>query len=266
MRVGDLRDVPIERLLDAFNDAFSGYVVPMKMTAESLGHSLRRGAYEPRLSVGAFEAVEGAELLVGFVCNGLDGRTAYNAGTGVRPAYRHRRLGHELMEHAIETLRGAADRYVLEVIDSNAPAERLYRGLGFAVTRGLQCWNYEPPRGVELPRVADTSALEAHADVAPAWQNTLAAVRRAGGEVVTLGDERGCVVVTASGNVPWLVVHREHRRRGLGRLLLDAAATTAKKPLRILNVDERDAGVAAFLDAAGAKRQVRQLEMDRSLR
>ena len=32
-----------------------------------------------------------------------------------------------------------------------------------------------------------------------------------------------------------------------------------------MNVDERDAGIAAFLEHAGAKRFVRQLEMTRPL-
>ena len=47
--------------------------------------------------------------------------------------------------------------------------------------------------------------------------------------------------------------------------LLHAAASLAGKPLRIMNVDERDHGIAPFLENAGATRFVRQLEMTRSL-
>ena len=61
-------------------------------------------------------------------------------------------------------------------------------------------------------------------------------------------------------------MRRDARRRGVGTQLLQAAASIAGKPLRILNVDERDAGIAAFLEHNGAKRTVRQFEMTRSLR
>lgn len=60
-------------------------------------------------------------------------------------------------------------------------------------------------------------------------------------------------------------MRREARRRGVGTRLLRAAAESAGKPLRIMNVDERDAGIAAFLEQAGAVRFVRQLEMVRAL-
>jgi hypothetical protein len=54
------------------------------------------------------------------------------------------------------------------------------------------------------------------------------------------------------------------RRRGHGARLLAAAAARAARPVRLM-VDDRDAGIAAFLDAAGATRLVRQLEMVREL-
>ena len=57
----------------------------------------------------------------------------------------------------------------------------------------------------------------------------------------------------------------EVRRRGVGTRLLQSAAAIAGKPLRILNVDTRDEGIAAFLAALGAQRFVRQIEMERFL-
>jgi hypothetical protein len=48
--------------------------------------------------------------------------------------------------------------------------------------------------------------------------------------------------------------------------MLEQAAGIAGKPLRIMNVDERDEGIAAFLEQAGATRFVRQLEMMITLR
>ncbi len=39
------------------------------------------------------------------------------------------------------------------------------------------------------------------------------------------------------------------------------AVARAGRPLRIMNLDDRATGIAAFLDAVGARRFVRQLEM-----
>ncbi len=83
---------------------------------------------------------------------------------------------------------------------------------------------------------------------------------------VVLGDERAAIVFFPSnGDVPLLAVSREHRRQGLGRALLDAAATRAAKTLRIMNIDDRDAGIAGFLENVGAKKLARQIEMVREV-
>jgi ATP-binding cassette subfamily F protein uup len=103
-------------------------------------------------------------------------------------------------------------------------------------------------------------------DVEPSWQNSTASVNRAGDEHVVIGDDDGyAIVFPSNGDVPQLAIRPEARRKGAGTRLLHQAAAIAGKPLRIMNVDDRDAGIAAFLEKAGATRFVRQLEMHRSL-
>lgn len=104
--------------------------------------------------------------------------------------------------------------------------------------------------------------------VRPSWQNSDASLARATAPSVTIGDEHGCAIVfPGNGDLARLVVRPESRRQGHGtRLLHAAAAAAAGTPLRIMNVDESDAGIAAFLEAVGARRTVRQLEMTRRLR
>ena len=58
-----------------------------------------------------------------------------------------------------------------------------------------------------------------------------------------------------------LMVAATHRRRGIGRALLAAAHERAGKRLRIMNIDDRQAGIAAFLEKCGAQKMVRQIEM-----
>ena len=99
-------------------------------------------------------------------------------------------------------------------------------------------------------------------DFAPTWQNDVPSILRASEPYQILGDHKGGMVVFPSnGDVPMLAVRRDVRRQGIGRALLDAPA----RPLRIMNVDDRDRGIATFLENCGAQRFVRQIEMVRSL-
>lgn len=246
-----------------FADAFSDYVVKFAPAREQLAEMMTRRGYVAEASVGAFEG----ERLVAFTLNGVDGEAGYDTGTGVVPSHRRRGLAREVMERSFELLRArGCTRYVLEVIDANRRAHELYRALGFEETRGLQCWTFESGAHAS-PATADTDCRREDAsDVEPSWQNTLASIARAREPRVTVAEEHGCAIVFPSnGDLPRLVVDRAFRRRGIGTRLLHAAAATAGKPLRIVNVDERDRGVAAFLERAGAKRTLRQLEMVRPL-
>jgi ribosomal protein S18 acetylase RimI-like enzyme len=258
-----------ESLYAAFVAAFSDYVVPFALTREQLAEMITRRGWVPELSVGAFEG----EAMVAFTINAVEGDRAYDSGTGVVPAHRRRGLGRALMERSFALLRERCSSYVLEVIDANTRAVELYRATGFEVTRGLQCWTYESSsvRGFETSSLKSlddgkTRWLDDF-DVSPSWQNSDASIARAKAPHVTLGNEDGyAVVFPGSGDLAQLAVRRDARRRGIGTRLLRSAAAVAGKPLRILNVDESGGGIAAFLEANGAKRTVRQLEMIRPLR
>lgn len=254
-----------ESLYAAFLAAFSDYVVPMTLARDQLAEMITRRGWVPELSVAAFEG----DAIVAFTVNAVEGDRAYDSGTGVVPTHRRRGLGRELMERSFALLREhGCTSYVLEVIDANARAVELYRATGFEVVRGLQCWGYESQsRKVAKSQREHDETLRPHADVEPAWQNSDASIARAKAPHVTIGDEHGyAIVFPDSGDLPQLVVRRDARRRGIGTRLLQSAAGEAGKPLRILNVDESDRGIAAFLERNGAHKTVRQLEMIRSLR
>lgn len=96
----------------------------------------------------------------------------------------------------------------------------------------------------------------------PTWQNSVASIRRANEPYVVVGDERGgAVVFPSNGDVPLLAVAPAHRRKGIGRALLAEAHAAAGKRLRIMNIDDRETGIAAFLEKCGAQTMVRQIEM-----
>lgn len=248
-----------DTIFAAFVEAFSDYVVKLSPTREQLLEMFTRRGWVPELSCGAYDG----DRLVAFTINGLEGKRAYDTGTGVVPSHRRHGLARVLMEHSFALLRDRASEYVLEVIDTNEKAHALYLSCGFRETRGLQCWLLD----IEPERFFDAgTTLEDACDIAPAWQNTAASIARAHDAHVTLGDEDGFVIVFPNtGDVPQLAVRRAARRRGIGTRLLQTAAAVAGKPLRLMNVDERDAGIATFLERAGARKFVRQIEMTRPL-
>ncbi len=258
----------------AFLEAFGDYAVPFQLTPAQLGELLRRRGYEPEASIGVFDG----ERIVAFTLNGLGEwrgtRTGYDTGTGVVPSHRGRGLTRRMMDASIDRLRArGASQYLLEVLQSNERAFRVYRDAGFEVTRELQCWAHEPGDSAPAPRVAviedaDWPRVADLFDVAPSWQNSIDSVRRAAAPCTRLacidgGALAGFAAVFESGDVPFLAVARAARRQGRGRELLGAAARTAGRALRILNV-EGDYG-SEFLEACGATRTLRQFEMLRTI-
>jgi len=259
IEVRPLTSTSWDELAAAFGEAFGDYAVPMAMSADALAAMQRRRGYAPEVSFGAFEG----RRLIGFVLTCLDGDRAYNSGTGVIPARRRHGVARRLVEAVIASV--GARTYLLEVLAGNAGAIAFYRSLGFAQTRRLRCWTYAAA-GATAPELAapDLDAIAAHADVAPSWQNAVASIRRASEPCVVLGDrEAAAVVFPGSADLPLLAVARDARRRGHGARLLAAAASRCARPLRILNVDARAEGIAAFLAAVGAEPLVEQLEMVR---
>ena len=255
MVIRSLTAADFDAVFEAFNAAFSDYVVPLTLTREQLAEMLRRRGWVPEASVAAFED----ERMVAFTLNCIDGHRGYDDGTGVVPSHRRLGLARKLMLESIDLLRArGCTEYVLEVIDSNTKAADLYRSLGFRETRGLQCWSFDGA-GEEI----GSGTMHAEwCDIEPSWQNSTSSIRRAAAPHVILGDEQSyAVVFPGNGDVPQLAVDPAHRRKGLGTRLLRAAAATAGKPLRINNIDDRHEGIARFLEAAGAVRTVRQLEM-----
>ena len=281
MKIRPLRGDDFDEVHRAFVEAFSDYVLPMQPSAEALREMFTRRGWVPELSSGIFED----ERMVAFTLNGFGGATGYDTGSGVIPTRRRRGLARQTMEHSIELLRGAgATRYVLEVLEPNVAAAALYRSIGFVETRRFDCWTFVPsplsPLSGERVRVRGESrapgaphpsplpaargeGTESWWDIQPSWQNSTASIARAMDPHVLLGDSDGyAILFPSTGDVPQLAVRRDARRRGIGTRLVETAAALAQKPLRFINVDARDAGIAALLDALGARRFVRQIEME----
>lgn len=259
-----LRDDEFDAIHRAFVEAFSDYVLPMHPSPDALREMFTRRGWVPELSSGIFDE----DRLIAFTINGFDGRTGYDTGSGVISTHRRRGLARQTMEHSMTLLRDAgATRYVLEVLEPNTAAAALYRSLGFTGTRMLDCYILECSGRSQSfqnrrPQPPPSTWWDAH----PSWQNSTASIQRANDAHLVLGDDDGyAILFPSTGDIPQLAVRPEARRRGVGTRLIESAAALAQKPLRIINVDSRDDGIAAFLAALGARRFVRQIEMERAL-
>lgn len=262
--IRSLRADDFDAIHRAFVDAFSDYVVPMQPSPDALREMFTRRGWVPELSSGIFED----EQLVAFTINGFDGARGYDTGAGVIPSHRRRGLARQTMAHSIALLRAAgATRYVLEVLEANTAAAALYRDVGFVETRKLDCWMFTgAPASSPAERPGVPPGAVEWWDIQPSWQNTTASIHRSRDPHVVIADDDGYVIVFPStGDVPQFAVRRDARRQGIGTRLLRTAATIANKPLRIINIDARNEPIAAFLTAIGAKRFVRQIEMERDL-
>lgn len=271
-----LAGVEMDELVAAFNDAFSSYAVPMRLTADKLALMIRARDVDLTRSYGAFEGGS----LRGFLLNGfrvIDGaRTAYDSGTGVVQACQGRGLGRLLMEHALARLaHGGVEHYVLEVLTVNEPAIALYEGLGFETTRTLHCFERSAREGGEAPVASrsieqDWARRVGHLHAfRPSWQNANEAVSKLAERCVLLetGDDSPTafgVLEKPTGNLMqfgFLPGHEDAARA----ILRGAARASEHDRLRCLNIDARAASVLAVLESEGFTPVVSQLEMVRAL-
>lgn len=143
MNFKTLAHTPLADITDAFNTAFTGYFVPINFTIEGMQERITRARIDLSASVGVFSE----DKLIAFMLMGvgeLAGRkTAYNAGTGVVPEYRRRRLVQRMYDWGESHWR-AADfvDLSLEVIVENIYAIKAYEGVGFNIERRLVAYKY----------------------------------------------------------------------------------------------------------------------------
>ena len=260
-------------LFECFLHGFSDYQVQLRMTREQFEQRLVRDGVRLEISVGAFDG----DRMVGFYINALGEwqgkQTAYDAGTGVIPAYRRQGIAEELFAFMAPRLREfGAEQYLLEVLTGNERALALYRKLGFVETRRLAVFRPTDPviqpdhssiRRVEKP---DWDLFKSFWDGYPAWQSSSDAVDRVANRrimVCAYVDDRcvGYGVALPGGSLMHLAVAREHRRRGIGTALLAALQREVTESFKVNNIDEELKEMIGFFEARGFEIMLEQYEM-----
>lgn len=269
------------QLYVTFVKAFSDYVVKMHPSEEQLSEMLTRRGVRYDLSVGAFNSNQ----MIGFNLNGLDlwkGRvTVYDSGTGVIPEYRGRGIASEIFTFSLPKLKEvSAQQYILEVIDTNVSAIKVYEKVGFREVRQLESFKMdgspaerplEESTEVEfrVESEPDFELFQSFWDWEPAWQNSINSIKRSqdANLLVCAFSESSCVgygiVYPSNGDIPQLAIRKGHRRQGIGTQILQRLCARIKSGQtgRMINIDKSAEATLGFCKAVGMQKIVNQYEM-----
>lgn len=275
----ELRHIPkgrLDELVDAQNEIFSDYIVPMRSSKEFFIDFLQSvGGSMDNVMV----ALDG-ERMVGYANPVVDGDEAWIGGVGVVPSHRGRGIGRRLMLAAEEFSESmGAETSFLEVIEGNSKALGLYRSLGYRETRRFVCAEGKPAHFVgygEKPRsasVEDVASMHAEAYKDTCWQRRkvhglLSSARSS--ECYSVGT--GFVLVRkveATGYVPYLGVLPGSRREGVGTSLAKFALNRLYElgafKVAVYNLNEEPA-VLRMLDKFDFAVTMKQVEMAKPLK
>jgi ribosomal protein S18 acetylase RimI-like enzyme len=276
MTIRNLENVARYSLCDAFNLAFSTYVIPVQLSLPLLEEKLKAENVCLTFSMGAFEG----SVLAGFALHGADSwpRPAelYNGGTGVIPAFRRQHLVQRMYAQFTPWFREqGVRRIILEVIASNEPARKAYAACGFRPLRLFHCYKGTP---VQRSVAADISIhpaphpqwelLGEFADQQPSWPNSIATIQREGPHTATWvayrkGEAVGFIsIYKGSKRIRQLAVRRDARRHGIGSALLQHAVQALQGPFSIINITDDNKGLQQFLLQAGFTHTLSQYEME----
>jgi len=277
--------IDTEQLYRTHQEAFSDYALDAShVTEEMIRIRCVKNAVDFDVSVGAYDG----ERMVGFTLVAVDpweGQlAAYDAGTGIIPGYRGKGLARSMFEAALPPLSARGVRlFLLEVLQGNSAAIQAYTRAGFGITRALISHSLDTrdpfvpgaaPSGLTILPIerAVVRTLEDQADWTPSWEVGFAAVERVPDDLVAFGayHEEACVgAIAYTPTFRWimtLLVHRAHRRRGIGRALvahLLRRLPESHAKITLLNVDAGDSGTLAFAERLGFRHWVDQYEMAR---
>lgn len=265
----------IEELLSVFNLSFSDYIIPFHLTKEQLEHKIKSDRINLDLSVGAFVN----NKLVGFILHSLDIRDnhkiVYNAGTGVVPSQRGKKLTIQLYNFILPIFQNLKiDRILLEVITENKAAIKTYQNLGFVIARKLNCFkgtldNKAITNRYRIKRngTYDWSKFQSFWDFKPSWQNDIPTLEKLKetNVLIEIYDAEvllGYVVFNPNTNrIQQFAVHKSFRNKGVGTSLFNEIKKNSSTEIAVINCDDSSVTNTKFLEKQGLQNYIGQYEM-----
>ncbi|HVS00562.1 MAG TPA: GNAT family N-acetyltransferase [Thermoanaerobaculia bacterium] len=255
----------------AITRSFEGYFVPLQFTPQAFERRFRGEHLDPFASKVYLRDGEVAGVLL----VSRRGWTSRISAMGLVPESRGQGLGKWVMEEAIREARERGERaMLLEVIEENERAFRLYAGLGFRTLRRLIGYRRPTDAGPASPDVlteidpldfARVAAREGEPDLP--WMispETLAAAASPA-RAWRLGEQAYALVGNPDADpIPLtaLVVPREHRRQGWGSRLVRALTSTLPRRAWVVSpVLPEDLASELFARLGWERHFLSQLEM-----
>lgn len=281
MEIRTLEQSSREDILEIFNDSFSDYYVPFKLSMEQLEVRLKASDVSLDISAAAFEGGR----IVGFMIHGRglhEGlKTAHNSGTGVRPGYRGQGISGKIYDFLLPELQTRGyEKLLLEVISINAPAIKVYESKGYKVHRQLDAYKgsvkvtENMPGGMELRsfQPLDWPLLQSFWDWTPSWQYSTGAVQRTLNDLYCAGVFQSGILLgyiifdPSTKRVHQFGVRTDVRRKGVGKFLFSHIASEYGNELAVVNVEHGQEATDAFLRSLGLEQFFSQYEMTADLR
>ena len=278
MDIKTLYNINTNELVEAFNQSFSDYIVPLKITKEQLENKIKSENIKLEYSVGAFEN----NKLIGFILHGFDivegNKIVYNAGTGVIPEKRGNQLTLKLLEYIIPKLKEQnIIKIKLEVITENKVAFGIYNKIGFEIIRELNCYkgkiNSEIESKFEVRNLKnyDWKLLKSFWDWEPTWQNAISSIENnkdlhSAIGVFDVDKLIGYLIYNPNSNrIQQFSVSKKNRNQGVGKHLFKYISQKNIAEFSTINVDCNSIETNEFLKRIGLEVYIKQYEMELSL-
>lgn len=216
----------LEEFVDAQNDIFADYIIPLKSSPQFLRDFMRSvGGRIEDVLIATHD-----EDIIGYVNPVVDGREAWIGGLGVIPSFRRKGLGIRLMIAAEELAHSrGAEEIILEVIEGNLPALKLYRRLGYSEGRKYLSAEGRAAQFAGFGLMPDRTRFERVLDLHGAaysdtcWQRRKTSALAESGKTCEIYSVEGGFValrrVGTTGLVPFIGVLPEKRGLGIGTSL-----------------------------------------------
>jgi GNAT superfamily N-acetyltransferase len=270
MTIKKISSISFHEVLDCFLLAFENYYVEMPTDRNYYKERWKATKINFNFSYGMFDQ----EKLIGFIIHAIDKRngllTAYNAGTGVIPEYRGKKIVQSIYEFALQDLKqNGIDKITLEVITKNEIAVRSYESIGFEICKKYNCFKgtikIETCAPFDIkevdPKDIDWESLPNQQYYS--WDNQK--------ESILAGNYHFFQVLNAKKPESFFIIKRDthylaqfdllnEKNNGWDKLF--SAIKQISSTIKINNVDEQLKYKIDFLSAIGLENSVDQYEME----
>lgn len=265
MKIENLHKSSTESIVDCLTKAFNNYFVPVPSEVSFWKTRFENARVNKSFSWGVYQN----NHLAGFIINAIDTDngelTAFNTGTGILPKYRGNQLVDKMYEYGIPQLKNkGVSRCILEVIDKNEKAIKVYERIGFNITHELKCYQGEitTKRNTTIQEIKLDQINNSESDKYYSWDNKRKTILKAGRNYTVFrvyehGDSIGHFILNPkNGYLAQLEVKKNNWES-----LFDGIGQVQSK-IKINNIHQNRIGLIEYLDHINIPNTVNQYQME----